>query len=1117
MLTPLGGSLVPLRIVSKALITSGQSSTLPTIRFYNGLGQLIEENGGTSDGSQMSVAHTTYNAQGLKAQEYVPYTATFSWNYVAVDTSKPKTGYAYEALGRVTVVTHTDGTTVCTSYDGYRTLARDENSHQKLSENDAFGRLIRVKEYTGTYASPNWSATAYATTTYGYNLSDGLTRVTDTLGNTTAITYDALGRKTAMNDPDMGRWSYAYDNAGNLTSQTDAKAQAITFSYDRLKRLTAKTYPAGSGTSDVTYSYDSTSGGNQGKGQRTGMSDGTGSTAWAYDGRGRVVREAKTINGTGGGVFTTTWSYDAMDRVQTMVYPTGEVLTTTYNVLGLADGLKGTLAGQYSNFPYVASRSYNALGLPTQMVLSDTLVTRWGYYALGGAWDTHPALGLTSFGRLWYERTTTPSAGPVLDLRYNYDPVGNVTRAVNFRYAASGWPSSGFTFSDTFNSKDTSNWTWTDYVAVPFNDGGNNVARSTGTGSSWAANFNRSAYSLTSGRGLQLRFKVSASNTQAHFCIEANDPTYRRLAAVANDGKLYVQEMEGGSYRYPAELLANLQTNTWYTLSVVVDDSSGFYIEVCQVDNPAVRGSYHTWMPTGKSWRFHHWIWTGSAYVDEYREFNASGLDWSPKQWLAYTYDPLDRLTGVAPVAGWQGYTGAYTYSAIGNLTSKTEDGAAWAYTYPSSGAGSIRPHAVITVANVSSYGYDANGNMVTRTVGNDTYLLSYDAENRLKEVQKGGTPVASFGYDGDGKMVTATIGVTTTLYVGDYFERVNGITNTYYYHASKRVAVRVGNTLYWLLTDYLGSTSKLIAATGALTGELRFKAYGDARYAWGITTTTKYHFTGQREESTIGLYFDNARWYDPALGRFVQADSVVPSPADPQNLNRYTYVLDNPLRYIDASGHAICEDEECKELLRIPARIKERCTRAFWLVYMQMLRVLREKPFAFVRFANNLQSPLAQLNAAAKGAGQVVFASKVRQGGDWDMKAVMIRELQGYYQAKDMAFEVGGPIHYYDTPGNVAYAYWGRAAGYSLDLLLDAAGAAQCAGDIRKTVKTWDTRSLPRMQPGLGLPRAWDNPGDQEAIRSGGLLWDEHGEDVAPQDLLEALERALRTQASSP
>jgi hypothetical protein len=149
---------------------------------------------------------------------------------------------------------------------------------------------------------------------------------------------------------------------------------------------------------------------------------------------------------------------------------------------------------------------------------------------------------------------------------------------------------------------------------------------------------------------------------------------------------------------------------------------------------------------------------------------------------------------------------------------------------------------------------------------------LRQDVENTLQGV-KNGVVTATFGYDGDGRMVTATVGLTTTHYVGDYFERVNGITDTYYYHAGKRIAMRAGNTLYWTLTDYLGSTSKLIAATSVLTGELQYreaspkwnggdKAYGDARGTWGITNTTKYHFTGRREEST-----KSRRLYWPAPG----------------------------------------------------------------------------------------------------------------------------------------------------------------------------------------------------------------------------------------------------------
>jgi hypothetical protein len=53
-------------------------------------------------------------------------------------------------------------------------------------------------------------------------------------------------------------------------------------------------------------------------------------------------------------------------------------------------------------------------------------------------------------------------------------------------------------------------------------------------------------------------------------------------------------------------------------------------------------------------------------------------------------------------------------------------------------------------------------------------------------------------------------------------------------------------------------------------------------------------------------LYFYNARYYDPALGRFVQADTVVPAPGNPQALNRYAYALNNPLRYTDPTGHDV-------------------------------------------------------------------------------------------------------------------------------------------------------------------------------------------------------------------
>jgi RHS repeat-associated protein len=74
-----------------------------------------------------------------------------------------------------------------------------------------------------------------------------------------------------------------------------------------------------------------------------------------------------------------------------------------------------------------------------------------------------------------------------------------------------------------------------------------------------------------------------------------------------------------------------------------------------------------------------------------------------------------------------------------------------------------------------------------------------------------------------------------------------------------------------------------------------------------GNDVPTNYRFTGQKEEPQLKLYFYNARWYDPQLGRFIQADKIVPNPMDSQQWDRYLYVLNNPFRFIDPSGHEIC------------------------------------------------------------------------------------------------------------------------------------------------------------------------------------------------------------------
>jgi len=119
--------------------------------------------------------------------------------------------------------------------------------------------------------------------------------------------------------------------------------------------------------------------------------------------------------------------------------------------------------------------------------------------------------------------------------------------------------------------------------------------------------------------------------------------------------------------------------------------------------------------------------------------------------------------------------------------------------------------------------------------------------------------------------------------------------------------AFRVDGTLYYVLKDHLGSASVVTNASGTTVGEDRFYPFGETRFTTGTMYTDKL-FTGQREMEGLGIYHFNARFYSPKLGRFLSADTIVPGYANPQNLNRFSYVRNNPLRYTDPTGHWIDE-----------------------------------------------------------------------------------------------------------------------------------------------------------------------------------------------------------------
>jgi RHS repeat-associated protein len=155
--------------------------------------------------------------------------------------------------------------------------------------------------------------------------------------------------------------------------------------------------------------------------------------------------------------------------------------------------------------------------------------------------------------------------------------------------------------------------------------------------------------------------------------------------------------------------------------------------------------------------------------------------------------------------------------------------------------------------------------------------------------------------YDGDGVRVQATVAGVTTLYAGAYEKDVtNNIVRKYY----AGYAMRENGNLRYLLKDHLGSTHKTVTNNGSVTSTTLYKAWGEVRYQSGTLPTDK-TYTGQRTHTDdFGLMFYNARFYDPSLGRFASADTVIPGAGNPAAWDRYAGMLNNPVKFSDPTGH---------------------------------------------------------------------------------------------------------------------------------------------------------------------------------------------------------------------
>ncbi len=889
-------SAVPAKTITHTRIQSGSTLRVTLYAFHDGLGRTIQTRAPAEDPAQQVVSGAVdLNARGLVMKQRVPYLSAFSSSYVPFSlepsaSSLAAVSYTYDAVGRLIRTTDPDGSTTSTRYDDGTVTVTDANGHKTSRTQDAYGRLATVEEFT--------TDSEGAVTAYTYDALNNLIQVMDAHEHVTQITYDSLGRKLGMDDPDMGHWTYAYDAVDNLTSQTDARGVVISFTYDALNRLMQKSYTVPQ-TSDirpqtsVTYTYDNPAKAFS-KGKLTEVADGSGSSSFEYDTLGRLMKESKTIDGT---TSTVQRSYDLLGRLTSLTSPNGDIATYTYNAQGGLATVDVLHAATQSSRHAVTNVDYNAAGQLTKIAYGSGLASDYTY--------NPQTLRLDKL-------LTTGPTGTLQDFSYRFDPIGNVSGITDRVHTAT----QSFEY-DPLNrlTKAVGAYGTLTYAYDPI---GNMTSKEGAT----------MTYGLADGSKPHAVTTVHSPQSIVHrLSYDSNG----NLLEKAIDYGPSTMDLAAQQFSYDAEnRLVEVKTAPEETVTVTFHSGWNFFSlpvipEMTSVS--AILPNFSTnfeqvarFVPASS--HFEHYV--GNAKFDDFSEF-AYGLGY--EVYCKATSNVTVALKGKLPTKqlGKPVASGWHLLPALSlepRALSEVLSGIDYDQILTYDAAAAVLKPATEAAAAQAYYVH-------VRTAGTFSPSLPRD-------------PTTRFIYDGDGGKVKQITPSGTTLLLGELFERKpDGTQVSYIFAGSQRIAsletppgqlaslkparapTRLAKAwhrlldfldipsaeaaglpvLHFYLTDHLGSTDLVTDATGAVVEHTEHVPYGAiARHDGPADLPHK--FTGQRQDGVNGLILFPARPYDPELGRFIQPDPFVQDPSDPQTLNRYSYVRNNPINFVDPSGY---------------------------------------------------------------------------------------------------------------------------------------------------------------------------------------------------------------------
>jgi RHS repeat-associated protein len=409
----------PLAVAMTESRRSSATAFRTTTTHYDGLGRPIVNEHTGPGGQTVFDASFAYDAVGRLVAQTQP----------GFGAPGPATLYAYDSMDRVITVTLPGSGRVLTSrYDRGMALRIDPNGNVVRQQLDAFGHIVRVEEDNGseTYV-----------TRYVYDVSDQLTRITDHHGNGSTVSYDRLGRRTRVTDPDIGRREFTYDANGNALTELVSGLETITWSYDKLGRPRTKraTSARNLASSSIIWVYDAAP---NGIGMLSARNDDDLHTYRVvnYDLLGRPTREKHTlVIANKGESFDFESSYDPLGQLLSRKHPTGTRLDYQRDARGY---LTSIASGQPS--PDASAIEWSADGRVASWTAPGGVVTTTRYDAETRRLDAievdGPGAGLLVDEKILYDRgdrlASVIDAVGTNSTTLGYDPLDRLVRTTRF-------------------------------------------------------------------------------------------------------------------------------------------------------------------------------------------------------------------------------------------------------------------------------------------------------------------------------------------------------------------------------------------------------------------------------------------------------------------------------------------------------------------------------------------------------------------------------------------------------------------------------------------------------------------------------------------------------------